>query len=175
MRNLFLSLAIVLAANYSIAQETPVPKDLLNKVVGGVWVSANEKNSNSPEDFKIFFMSFDNWADNESATGNIYGITNTGDTTQLMQVWNFVDKANKNIFLVQRDAWGGKSIGRITPYEGKHLDIQFKTTIADGRSYYTRDIHYFDGDNKMKAVTYQKAKKEDKWEEASTSIWIREN
>ena len=157
------------------AQDTPTLKQLLNKVVGGVWVSTNEKNTKSPEDFETFFMSFRNWADSESVTGNIYGITNAGDTSQLMEVWNFVDLANNNIFLVQRNAWGGKSIGFITPLEGQHLDIQFKTTVPDGRSYFTRDIHYFQGEGKMKAVTYHKAKEEDAWEEAGHSEWILKN
>ena len=175
MKILILSLLVLLLTKQTIAQESTSPKELLNKVVGGVWVSSNGNNSNSAEDFKTFFMSFENWGDKESASGNIFGITNADDTTQLMQVWNFVDKANSNVFLVQRDAWGGKSIGSITPYEHKHLDIQFKTTLADGRSYYTRDIHYFEHDNQMKAVTYHKAKEKDEWEEASTSMWIRKN
>ncbi|MEQ9591466.1 MAG: hypothetical protein RLN86_02655 [Cyclobacteriaceae bacterium] len=172
--NLLTSFMLVVATS-AIAQEFPSPERLLNKVVGGVWVSTNEKNANGPEDFKTFFMSFDSWGDRESATGNIFGITNAGDTTQLMEVWNFVDKANKNVFLVQRDAWGGKSIGAITPHEGQHLDIQFKTTLADGRSYYTRDIHYFEDENKIKAVTYHKSKEVDEWKESGTSLWIRRN
>jgi len=146
---------------------------MLNHTVGGKWVSVNEKNSGKPDDFKRFYMEFRQMANEQSVWGNIMGLKNSGDTLQLMEVWNFINPAKKDILLVQRTSWGETSIGNIVPYKGQHLDIQFKSTTAEGQEYYVRDIHYVIGDDKMKAETFQKAALSDDWMPTGTSLWKR--
>ncbi|WP_139135337.1 hypothetical protein [Roseivirga sp. 4D4] len=146
---------------------------LLNHTVGGKWISTNEKNSGKPEDFRSFMMEFAQMADEQSVWGDIIGIKNNGDTLHLMEVWNFINPAKKEILLVQRTSWGETSIGNIVPYEGKHLDIQFKSTTAQGQEYFVRDIHYVIGEDEMKAETFQKMALNDKWVATGTSTWKR--
>lgn len=155
------------------AQSEPTLKELLNHVVGGTWVSTNINNEGKPDDFKTFLLSFENWADDSSVTGSIFGIRNNGDTTQLIEVWNFIDQANNNLFYVQRTTWGWYATGTINRHESKHLDIRFKTITPEGQQFYTRDLHYIDSENEMRAVTYHKTNEEDEWKEASRSEWKR--
>ncbi len=151
-------------------------EELLNHTVGGVWVSSNEKNDTSnPNDFKSFRMKFENWGGRKSVKGDIYGITNGGDTTSIMQVWNFLDEYKKNITLIQRTSWGEQSMGEINVFEKEHFDITFKATTAQGQEYYIRDIHYIIGNDEMKAETYQKMKEEDEWMKVSESVWNRKS
>ncbi|WP_424963671.1 hypothetical protein [Ekhidna sp.] len=155
------------------AQESPTIKELLNHVVGGTWSSTNSTNEGKPEDYKLFFMSFKNWADDSSVTGSIFGVQNNGDTIQLIEVWNFIDRSKGNLFYVQRTTWGWYGTGTISRYEEKHLDIQFKITTPEGQQFYTRDLHYIDSKHKMRAITFHKATEDEEWKEASRSEWTR--
>lgn len=170
MRNLILTFCLMIAFN---VQSQTGMVSLLNFPVGGTWVSENVQNDGEANSFSTFFMKFKTWSSESSVVGNIYGVRNNEDTVQLLEVWNFLDKVNKNAFLVQRTTWGEKSIGTVAIYEEKHLDIQFKSTTSSGEEYYTRDIHYIISDNEMKAVTYQKRNESDEWAFASESIWKR--
>ncbi|MBO6525255.1 MAG: hypothetical protein JJ971_15610 [Balneolaceae bacterium] len=148
-------------------------REMINFMVGGTWESENVNNSDNPEDFKSFYMNFENWHDQNSVRGSIYGIKNNGDTLGLMEVWNFVDVPNKNIRLLQRTIWQEHSEGTIFPYEGKHLDIRFKSTMADGQTYFTKDIHFKESPDKLRAETYHRRTEKDDWQKASESLWIR--
>ncbi|HNP17535.1 MAG TPA: hypothetical protein PKL31_03785 [Fulvivirga sp.] len=147
--------------------------ELLNHVVGGTWISQNQQNPGNPDDFKLFYMRFTNWGDKESVQGNIYGVKNNGDSVLLIQIWNFINKAEKNIYLVQRTTWGEMSTGSITAYGENDLDIQFKSITSQGQQYYTRDLHYLDGNDKMRAETFQKSKEADEWKKTGESDWER--
>lgn len=148
-------------------------KELMNSMVGGTWESTNDENTGKPEEFKSYFMEFKNWHDGNSVRGSIYGIKNNSDTTSLIEVWNFIDKANKNIRLIQRTTWQEHSEGTITPYQGKHLDIRFTSTTADGQTYFTRDIHFVESPNRLRAVSYHRRTEVEKWQKAGESVWIR--
>ncbi|MEQ8927985.1 MAG: hypothetical protein RLO81_19365 [Fulvivirga sp.] len=174
MKKLTLFACILFIAFHAPAQDKqPSLKELLNHVVGGTWVSTNKENEGKPEDYKTFYMNFKNWADDNSVTGSIYGIMNNGDTTQLIEIWNFIDKSKNNLFYVNRTTGGWIGTGTITPYEGKHLNIQFKTRTDQGQEFYTRDLHYIEGPNKLKAVSQHKAKEEDNWGVEKISVWER--
>lgn len=166
-------LLFLLAGLKTSAQDSVSLKTLINHVVGGTWISTNANNEGKPEDYKTFYMYFENWSDNSSVTGSIFGIRNNGDTTQLIEIWNFIDEANDNIFFVQRTTWGWHGTGTITPHKGKNLDIQFKMNTPEGQQFYTRDIHMLDGKNQIQAITYHKAREDDEWKEASRSSWTR--
>ncbi len=172
MKKSIISLFILISFN-SNAQTDMVT--LLNFPVGGTWTSKNVKNDGKPNSFESFFMQFQSWSSKSSVVGNIYGIRNNGDTTQLMEVWNFMEGDGKSAYLVQRTTWGDKGIGNVKPYDGEHLDITFMTTTASGSTHFTRDIHYIISENEMKAVTYHKEAKNDEWELAGESIWRRTN
>lgn len=173
----FIAMTLVFVSHFLWAQDTnPTLIDLLNHVVGGKWVSTNMNNDGEPESYGSYMMSFENWSDDkESVIGTIYGIKNNGDTTQLIEVWNFIDKSTNSLFYVQKTTWGWYSTGSITRFEEKHLDIQFKTITEEGQSFYTRDLHYIQGEDKMKAVTFHRSEDQEEWKEAGTSIWSRIN
>ncbi|MEQ9304113.1 MAG: hypothetical protein RJQ14_09380 [Marinoscillum sp.] len=176
MRNLIVTICLYfLISLHSQAQEShpKTQKELLNHVVGGTWISTNEQNEGKPEDYKSFYMSFENWSDDASVTGSISGIKNRGDTVQLIEIWNFLNEAEDNIFYVHRTTWGWYSLGAIKPYLSKHLDIQFKTRTPDGQEFYTRDLHYLDTKDSMSVITYHRLTQDDEWEEVSTSTWTR--
>lgn len=177
MKKAAILLGLIVSPLLSIAQDIQKPtlKALLNHVVGGIWTSANQNNEGKPEDYKTFFMSFKNWADDSSVTGSIYGIKNNGDTTQLIEIWNFIDKTNDNLFYVQRTTWGWYGTGTISRYQDSHLDIQFKIHTDQGQEFFTRDLHFIESNDKMRAITYHKAREEDEWKEASRSEWVRVN
>ncbi len=172
MKRLLVLLFFVSSMSFASAQEQTL-EELLNYPVGGIWTSLNDQNDHRPEGFKQFFMDFHNGLNLESVYGLIGGVRNNGDTVLLTEIWNFVNPADSNIFFVQRASWGETSVGTIKPHEGKHLDIQFRSTMADGRTYYTKDIHYIDGPNTMRAVTFQKMKEEEDWREVHRSLWTR--
>jgi len=175
MRKAVLFIALNIIGSVCLAQnpEQTSLKALLNHVVGGTWVSTNNNNEGKPEDYKTFFMRFNNWSDDASVTGSIFGVKNNGDTTQLIEIWNFIDQSNNTIFYVQRTTWGWHATGRISRFEQKHIDIQFKTRTEQGKEFYTRDLHYIESKNKMRAISYHKAKAEDEWKEANRSEWTR--
>lgn len=149
--------------------------NMLNHPVGGIWVSNNKDNSGQEDDFKTFFMSFSNGINIESVWGEIQGVKNNGDTIRLIEIWTFVNPSESNITLIQKTAWGEICHGTIEPYQHKHLDIQFKSVTPDGIEYYTRDIHYLEGQDIMTAFTYQKSNESDDWKEQGTSKWKRLN
>lgn len=176
MKELIITSVLLLSSIAGFAQNNkPDLKKLLNHVVGGAWVSENKDNGGNPDEYKTFFMIFRNWADDNSVTGDMYGISNAGDTTQLAEIWNFIDKPNNNIFFLQRTTWGWVGTGKIVPYEEEHLDIQFKTRTDQGQEFYTRDIHFIEGPDKLKAVSQHKARESDDWGEETVSVWIRIN
>lgn len=148
-------------------------KEMINFMVGGTWVSENPNNTGEPEGYRSFFMKFENWHDQNSILGSIYGIKNNSDTTGLMEVWNFVDPTMDGIRLIQRTAWSEFSEGAITLYKGEHLDIRFKSTTADGQVYYTRDIHYKESKDKLRAETFHRRSEDEEWQKAGESVWIR--
>lgn len=168
-----IALPLLLCACISIAQEKSL-EELLNYTVGGVWISTNENNDLQPESYASFFMEFKNWSSNQSVTADIFGVKNNGDTSQLIEIWNYINPSENNIFLVQRTAWGAHCTGTITPYEGKHLDIVFKTTNSDGSFYWTRDIHYAISENEIRAETYFRLTEEEQWEKSNESLWKRQ-
>ncbi|MEQ6166016.1 hypothetical protein AAOE16_02385 [Ekhidna sp. MALMAid0563] len=167
-----LTFLLLLVAIVSKGQDRSL-KELINYVVGGTWTSINEDNDGEPEGYKSYYMNFSTWSDDESVTGTIYGVKNNGDTIQLIEVWNFIDKANQSIFYVHRTTWGSYATGTIQKYEGKHIDIQFKSTTPEGQQYFTRDLHYIEERNRMRAVTYHKSKEGEEWKEANRSEWTR--
>lgn len=171
---LFISISST-AFSFGFQQEEEMAdlKEMINFMVGGTWVSENAKNSGELEDFQSFFMKFEQWHDENSVKGSVYGVKNNSDTTGLMEVWNFLDYSNRKIKLIQRSTWNSFSEGNIVSYEGKHLDIQFKTIMADGRSFLTRDIHFKESDNKLRAEQFHKSKEEEEWIKAGESIWRR--
>ena len=118
-------------------------------------------------------MTFKNGINEASVFGEIHGIKNNGDSTMLMEIWNFISPSDSSIRLVQNTIWGEYSIGNIQLYKGKHMDIAFKSVTANGQVYYTRDIHYLISKNEMRAETFQKMKEEEKWKKAGESIWKR--
>ncbi|MEP1033758.1 hypothetical protein [Ekhidna sp.] len=170
MRNIII---IIWLMNALIVQSQTDMVTLLNFPVGGTWLSENIQNDGKPNSFAAFSMQFKTWSSESSVLGNIYGIKNNGDTIQLMEVWNFIEPDGKSAFLVQRASWGGRSVGSVVPYEGTHLDIQFKSTSDIGDEYFTRDIHYVISKNEMKSVSYHKRNEDNEWQLAGESIWKR--
>jgi hypothetical protein len=168
----FLTITCLLFVIQASSQDRTL-EELLNFTVGGVWTSENGENDQQPESFSSFFMEFKNWSSTTSVTADIFGVKNNGDTLQLMEVWNYINPSEQNIFLVQKTAWGSHSVGTIIPFEGKHIDIVFKTTNPDGTSYWTRDIHYLLSENEMKAETYHRSNESEEWKKANESYWIR--
>ena len=104
MRKPFATVFLILSTTL-FAQERTL-EDLLNFTVGGIWISPNENNDEEPQSFRSFFMEFKNWSSKASVTANIFGVKNDGDTARLMEVWNYLNPSENNIFLVQRTAWG---------------------------------------------------------------------
>lgn len=168
-----LIIALFLGGLACKAQETKSLEELINYVVGGTWTSTNEDNDGKPESFKSFYMNFSTWSDEASVIGTISGVKNNGDSSQLIEIWNFIDQANQSVFYVHRTTWGAYATGIIQPFENEHIDIQFKSTTPQGQQYYTRDLHYIEGRNRMRAVTYHKMKEGEEWKEATRSEWIR--
>ncbi|MEQ8362401.1 MAG: hypothetical protein RIF39_08435 [Cyclobacteriaceae bacterium] len=165
---------ILLLAGSAMAQSNSKSlEEHLNFVVGGVWASQNKNNDGKPESFNSFHMNFENWSSKSSVRGEIFGVTNNGDTVALIQIWNYINPSQNNIFLTQRTSWGETGIGTIVPYKEKHLDIQFKSVTSEGQEYFTRDIHYVLSKNEMRAETYQKSKVTDEWQKTGESIWVR--
>ncbi|MEP1097396.1 MAG: hypothetical protein ABJG78_19925 [Cyclobacteriaceae bacterium] len=172
MKRHLLILLLAFATNLS-AQDRSL-EDLLNFTVGGVWTSENKSNDSEPDSFSSFFMEFKNWSSKSSVTANIFGVKNNGDTSQLMEVWNYLNPSDSNIFFVQRTAWGAHCTGTVTAFEGQHIEIIFKTVNPDGSSYDTRDIHYILSKNAMRAETFHRLNESKEWEKAGESFWKRE-
>ncbi|MEQ9426548.1 MAG: hypothetical protein RJQ09_19150 [Cyclobacteriaceae bacterium] len=167
------TIIILFTSTFKLSAQKNSLIELLNHPVGGVWSSPNEQNNGAPDNFNIFLMTFENWSSEESVIGNIYGVRNNGDTTQLMEVWNYINPSENNIFLVQRTAWGEHSTGKIEIFESQHLDITFMSTTSAGVTYLTRDIHYILSENEMRSESFQKMKEEEEWRSVGVSIWKR--
>ena len=162
----------LLISNYAFCQDASLER-LIAYPVGGTWVSDNKNNGGKLEDFQSFYMRFNYGMDTQSVWGLIHGVKNNGYTLKLIEIWNFIHQGKQNIQLIQRTSWGEVAFGTIVPFERKHLDIQFKSTAANGNAYFTRDIHYLDGPDFMKSISYQKLTEADEWKESNTSIWRR--
>lgn len=170
----FILLSIgILTKGHAFQEGNKSNKELINFMVGGTWVSENEKNSGTPEDFESFYMNFENWHDENSVRGSIYGVKNNGETVGLIEVWNFIDPSNKSIRLIQRTIWQEHSEGTIHPYNKNGLDITFKSTTSDGQVYYTRDIHHRESLNKLRAESFHRTTENEEWKKANESVWTR--
>ncbi|MEP5612244.1 MAG: hypothetical protein ABJP45_08340 [Cyclobacteriaceae bacterium] len=170
---IFISVFLLFSLIRTEAQDRSL-EEILNFPVGGIWTSTNENNDNDPQSFSSFFMKFENWSSKASVTASIFGVKNSGDTSQLMEVWNYLNPSENNVFLVQHTAWGAHCTGTLNVFEGKHMDIFFKTVNPDGGSYDTRDIHYILSENEMKAETFHRLDETQEWKKASESFWKRE-